>query len=273
MSGAEGGALALLDEFGVDAAAIVLGADGERARRGDVHRMRPWRSVTKALTGVACTLAVQEGAVTLDDPAGPPGSTLRHLLCHASGLFYESDRVLQAPGRRRHYSNFGIDEAARHVERALGRPFEDWAHERVIEPLGMESLLWEGSASVGAHSPLEDLALLAAEILRPTLLEERWHRELTRAQLPELIGIMPGFGKQTPNPFGLGLEIRGTKSPHWTGVRNSPDTVGHFGMRGTAFWVDPDAQLALVVGTDLDFCDAHRQIMPRLSDAVLADFG
>ncbi|MGY5765478.1 serine hydrolase domain-containing protein [Brachybacterium sp. DNPG3] len=273
MRGTGAGALDLLDGFGVDAAAIVLGPEGERARRGDVDRIRPWRSVTKTLTGLACALALQTGAVALDDPAGPPGSTLRHLLCHASGLFYESDRVLQAPGLRRHYSNRGIEEAARHVEHALGRPFDDWVRERVLDPLGMTRTLWEGSAAVDAHGPVGDLALFAAEILRPTLLDERWHAEMTRPQLPELVGIMPGFGKQSPNPFGLGLEIRGDKSPHWTGTRNSPATVGHFGMRGNAFWVDPVADLALVVGTDLDFCDAHREIMPRLADAVLEDWG
>src|SRR5699024_12359958 len=72
---------------------------------------------------------------------------------------------------------------------------------------------------------------------------------MTGVQFPELVGIMPGFGKQSPNPFGLGIEVRGTKSPHWTGAHNSPATFGHIGMRGTAFWVDPVADLALVVGT------------------------
>src|SRR5699024_5756743 len=36
--------LDLLDEFGFEAAAIVLGPEGERERRGDVTRIRPWRS-------------------------------------------------------------------------------------------------------------------------------------------------------------------------------------------------------------------------------------
>lgn len=266
-------ALDVLADFGFEAAAIVLGPEGERERRGDIERIRPWRSVTKTLTGCGAALALQEGLADLEDEAGPPGATLRHLLTHASGYFYESESTLQAPGLRRHYSNYGIDEAARHLERAIGRDFGDWIRERVAGPLGMDDLEWSGSASVGAHGSLTDLALFAAELLRPTLLEPRWHTELTRAQFPELVGIMPGFGKQEPNPFGLGLEVRGRKSPHWTGARNSEETVGHFGMRGTAFWVDPAADLALVVGTSHDFCDAHREVMPRLSDAVLAAHG
>lgn len=266
-------ALDHLGDLGFEGAAIVLGPEGERARAGDVHRVRPWRSVTKTLTGYACVLAVQEGRVDLEDPAGPPGATLRHLLAHASGYFYESDATLQAPGLRRHYSNYGIDEAARHVERALGRDFEDWVRERIADPLGMDHLEWEGSSSVGASGPVTDLALFAAELLRPTLLADAWAAELVRPQFPDLVGIMPGFGKQTPNPFGLGVEVRGAKTPHWTGTRNSPRTVGHFGMRGTAFWVDPEADLALVVGTAHDFCDAHRTVMPALGDAVLEQFG
>ncbi len=266
-------ALDLLDEFGFEAAAVVLGPEGVRAQRGDLRLVRAWRSVTKTVTGLACTIALQEGRVHLDDEAGPPGSTLRHLLTHASGCTYESPTALQPPGQRRHYSNYGIDEASRHVERAVRRDFGDWVAERVAGPLGMDHLEWTGSASVGAMGTLEDLSLFAAEMLRPTLLEPEWHRQMTTPQLPELVGIMPGFGKQTPNPFGLGVEVRGTKSPHWTGAHNSEQTFGHFGMRGSAFWVDPVADLALVVGTSHDFCDAHRRVMPQLSDAVLAEHG
>ena len=219
---------------------------------------------------LGAALALQEGRVALDDGAGPPGATLRHLLAHASGYFYESDATLQAPGLRRHYSNYGIDEAARHVERAVGRDFGDWVQERIADPLGMTGLHWEGSASVGASGALVDLALLAAELQHPTLLDQEVHAQLVGIHFPDLVGIMPGFGKQDPNPFGLGIEVRGSKSPHWTATAGSERTYGHFGMRGTAFWIDPEADLALVVGTSHDFCDAHREIMPRLGDAVLA---
>ncbi len=66
-------------------------------------------------------------------------------------------------------------------------------------------------------------------------------------QFPGLTGVLPGFGVQRPNDWGLGFEISDGKSPHWTGSANSGRTYGHFGQSGTFLWVDPDADLALVV--------------------------
>ena len=39
-----------------------------------------WASVTKLLVALAALDAVQRGLLDLDEPAGPPGSTVRHLL-------------------------------------------------------------------------------------------------------------------------------------------------------------------------------------------------
>lgn len=267
------GALAALEVFSCETAGIVLEPEGVRENRGDLHRERPLRSVTKSLTGYGIAIAVDRGLVDLDQPAGPEGSTLRHLLAHVSGYFYESDGVLMAPGRRRHYSNFGIDEAARAVERNTGIDFGEWIRQEVAEPLGVTALRWDGSPSVGGFAPLADLALFVGELMRPTLVGAETFTTFTTPQFPALVGIMPGFGKQDPNPFGLGFEVRGDKTPHWTGRTNAPSTFGHFGMLGTMFWVDPAARLGLVVGTDLTFCDEHREVLPVVSDAVVAAYG
>ena len=69
-----------------EAAAGAARAGGGVATHGAVDVVQPWASVTKLLTGLALLVAVEEGTVDLDEPAGPPGSTLRHLLAHASGL-------------------------------------------------------------------------------------------------------------------------------------------------------------------------------------------
>jgi CubicO group peptidase (beta-lactamase class C family) len=71
----------------------------------------------------------------------------------------------------------------------------------------------------------------------------------------------------------LGIEIRGAKSPHWTGATNTPATFGHFGAAGTMLWVDPEAGCGLVALTDRrfeDWPDALDQ-WRQLSDAVVAE--
>ncbi len=96
--------------------------------------------------------------------------------------------------------------------------------------------------------------------------------DASEVQYPGLRGVLPGFGAQDPNDWGLGFEIRGTKSPHWTGTHNSPRTFGHFGQSGTMLWVDPDAQLGLVALTDRNFGPWAAEAWPVLADAVLAEY-
>ena len=67
------------------------------------------------------------------------------------------------------------------------------------------------------------------------------------------MGVLPGFGRQEPNDWGLGLELRDHKFPHWTGSHNSERTFGHFGRSGTFLWVDPEPGIALACLTDLEF--------------------
>lgn len=90
-------------------------------------------------------------------------------------------------------------------------------------------------------------------------------------QFPGLDGILPGYGSQRPNDWGLGFEIRSAKSPHWTGTGNSPRTFGHFGQSGTFLWVDPAAGLACVALTDRDFGDWAKPVWTELSDGILSE--
>src|SRR6266852_7580347 len=110
-------ALRTIDEWGArTAVAGVTRAKAEIAVHGPRDAVLRWASVTKLLTGVAFLVALEEGTVDLDEPAGPPGSTLRHLLAHASGLPPEDGPPLMPPGRRRIYSNYGIELAAALIE-------------------------------------------------------------------------------------------------------------------------------------------------------------
>jgi CubicO group peptidase (beta-lactamase class C family) len=267
-------ALDALDGWPVStAAAAVVGPEGVRASHGDPGREFALASVTKPLVARAVQVAIEEGVVELDTPAGPPGSTVRHLLAHASGLAMHSDHILAKPGSRRVYSNQGFTVLAETVEQSSGIEFTRYLTEAVFEPLAMTATRLDGgteAAGFGASSTLADLAAFAVDLLRPATVSAQMHAEATTVQFPGLDGVLPGYGVQRPNDWGLGFEIRDAKSPHWTGASNSPRTFGHFGQSGSFIWADPDADLALVVLTDRDFGDWALPIWPTISDAVIS---
>lgn len=250
-------------------AVVVVDADGLVASHDPIDAPLPWASVTKPASACAVLVAVDKGLVSLDDPAGPPGATIRHLLAHAAGYAFDDATVISPVGRMRGYSNAGFDVLAEVVSAAAGAPFAELVRAWVLEPLGMAGARLEGRAGDGITGPAIDLARLGRELLAPSVLPAVLVREAGQVAFQGLRGVLPGFGLQDPNDWGLGLEIRGTKSPHWTGSRNSPATFGHFGRTGTFLWVDPVAGLALACLTDRPFGVWAGDAWPALSDAVL----
>lgn len=269
-------ALDLIADWPVpSAAAAVVGPDGVLAVRGDSRQGFRLASVTKLLVARAAQVAVEEGALEWETPAGPPGSTMRHLAAHASGLAMQTQEIAAAPGAKRIYSNYGFRVLAETVEVHTGIPFERYLAEAVFEPLGMTGSRLPGGAAeagYGGFSTVADLALFAGELLRPAIVSTDMHADAAAVQFPGLAGVLPGYGMQRPNDWGLGFEIRDEKSPHWTGAANSAATYGHFGQSGTFLWVDPNRDLALVALTDRDFGDWAKPLWPALSDAVVKEF-
>jgi CubicO group peptidase (beta-lactamase class C family) len=244
---------------------VAVGVTGAvEASYGDARRVFPWASVTKLASAVAVLVACEEGTIDLDEPAGPPGSTVRHLLAHASGLPFEGTAPISRPGTHRIYSDSGFDVLGDHVAARAGMPFSAY-FEHVWEfPIA-------GAPGHGVEAPLGDLLTVARELLVPGRVADETIAEAASVQFPGLAGVLPGFGRMEPNDWGLGLELRDGKSPHWTGSLNSARTFGHFGRSGTFLWVDPERGLALACLTDLPFGDWAREAWPRLADAVLAE--
>jgi CubicO group peptidase (beta-lactamase class C family) len=238
---------------------------------GDLDAPFAWASVTKLLVAMAVLVAVEEGTLGLDDPAGPPGSTVGHLLAHASGLGPDAAPPLTAPGRRRIYSNIGYELLADVVSLTSGMPFSDYLRAGVVLPLEMTATeLPPGtSPASGARGPLRDLLALGAELLAPRLVAPSTLAGATAVAFPGLAGVLPGFGRFDPCDWGLGFEVRDAKAPHWTGGLNSPATFGHFGQSGSFLWVDPDAEVACASLCDRDFGPWAKSAWPALSDAVL----
>lgn len=247
----------------------VTGPEGTLGIGGDPEWVTRIASVSKLLLGMTALVAMEEETISLTEPAGPEGSTVEHLLSHASGLAFDSDRMLAVPGKRRIYSNTGIEAFARHLEHRSGMPFEDYLEVGVLEPLGMGSSHLKGSPAHAVYSNVTDLLIFAREVMSPTVVAQTTMAEAMQAHFPGLPGVLPGVGSFDPNPWGLTFEIRGEKYPHWTGSSNSPATVGHFGGSGTFFWYDPEANLAAVALTNREFDKWAMEVWPEFSDAVL----
>lgn len=266
---------AIVDWPVANASAAVIGRSGVVATHGDIRHRFALASVTKPLVARAAQVAVEEGVIDLDTPAGPPGATVRHLLAHTAGYAMQSAELMAQPGRRRVYSNYGFQVLAETVQEAAGIEFARYLAEAVFEPLDMADTTLDGgapAAGYGVTSTVADLAAFAGDLLRPSIVSAQMHREATTVQFPGLVGVLPGFGVQRPNDWGLGFEIRDGKSPHWTGSANSGRTYGHFGQAGTLLWVDPAADLALVALTDRNFGEWAYPLWPQLSDGVLREF-
>jgi CubicO group peptidase (beta-lactamase class C family) len=261
------------------ASAAVIAAEREPLTTGDTATVVRIASVSKPLVAYAGLIAVEEGTLDLDEPLNviggasvPAGLTVRHLMAHAGGYAFDTDERLGSVGQRRMYSNTGFDLFAAFLAERSGLAVDRYVGDAVFGPLGMTSTALRGSPAKDVWSNVNDLTKFAAELLQPTLVAPTTFAEFTSSQFPELSGVVPGVGRFDPCPWGLGVEIRGTKSPHWTGTTNSEATFGHFGGSGTFLWVDPNAQggpLALVCLTDREFGPWSLACWPTLSDGVL----
>ncbi len=247
----------VLDEtaaWPVDAvSAGVVTMEGATVTVGEPDRVQRLASVTKPLFAYSVLIAVQDGLLHLDEPAGPDGSTVRHLLAHASGLPPEEGGPTSRVGVRRVYSNHAFEVLGDLVAERSGTTVADHLDVEVLQPLGMDATTLAGSPAHAATGTLADLLAFARELLSPTLLDDPLATDLATVQFPGLGGVLPGYGRQADNTWGLGFEIRDGKDPHWTGPSQPPTTFGHFGQSGTFLWVDRDAGAAAACLCDRDF--------------------
>jgi CubicO group peptidase (beta-lactamase class C family) len=265
-------ALRQIDAWPVEfAAAGVVDPSGRALTRGDASRPVRLASVSKPVAALATLVAAEEGAVDLDEPAGPPGSTVRHLLAHASGLPFEGKEPIASPGHRRIYSNEAFRVLADHVARRAEMPFAEYVRLAVCEPLGL-GLDPAGDPGAGMHASLDDVLAVGSELLHPRLLAEETRDEMVTAQFPGLSGVLPEHGRFDPLDWGLGVQLN-TSPPSWMGTRTSARAFGHFGGSGTFLWVDAEAVVVCAALTDREFGDWAKEAWPRFSDAALEELG
>jgi CubicO group peptidase (beta-lactamase class C family) len=188
-----------------------------------------------------------------------------------------------APGTEVRYSNVGFGLIARLVERLTGGEFWAEADRRIIEPLGARDIvarpgpaiseriatvgdaLGEGTETEaynsqywrnlaipwgGLYGSARDLVAFASAFLpgRESVLSPATTRAMITDQANGLPGGVGALRLRWPRAYwGLGWEVRGDKTKHWTGDLASPATFCHFGAAGTLLWADPERDLVVAL--------------------------
>jgi CubicO group peptidase (beta-lactamase class C family) len=122
----------------------VVTSDGTVESEGD-RGVFELASIAKLFAALTALIALEEGTLDLDAPAGPEGATVRHLLAHASGLDFDGDRIVTAVGARRVYSNSGIERYAEHLAERTGMSYSEYLRMGVLDPLSLDDTALYGS--------------------------------------------------------------------------------------------------------------------------------
>jgi hypothetical protein len=260
-----------LDEAWLGSLAYVVfrlhGGRVERVREhGDLDAVRTWASVSKLAAALAFGVEIDWELHAYSDSAGPQGANFANLFSHSSGLGLEEGDPRVPIATKRVYSNYGIDLA---VEAIVGEnSAAEWLDYRVFTPLGMTSTALRGRPSAGVEGSTNDLATMAVAWLCADGIAAPTRDRLIRPYLPDLAGIVPGFGRFTPCPWGIGPEIRGEKS-HWMGDW-LPTSFGHFGMSGSMALLNIEEGIGVVATTTEDFGPWAVSLWPAWTSAQRA---
>lgn len=231
---------------------------------GDLDAVRPWASVSKMAVSLAFAVEFDWELHTPTEPLGPRGATIANLLSHSSGLGLDEGDPVVAIGTKRVYSNYGIDYA---VNAIIGdNTAANWLSSRIFEPFGMATAKLVGPPSSGIEGSTMDLARMAVGWLRPDGVSRETRARMITPFLPKIDGIVPGFGRFAPCPWGLGPEIHGDKQ-HWMGDW-PPTSFGHFGKSGSLMLLNVEDQIGLVATSTVAFGPWAVKLWPKWTSAM-----
>ncbi|MDX3657403.1 serine hydrolase [Streptomyces sp. ID05-26A] len=239
--------------------ALLAGGEVQGEAADEVFRVG---SITKLWTATLVQQFVDEGQLDLDQPVRrhlpgfDPALTARHLLTHMGGIALASEDQVVPPGTVFSYSNSGFVVLARLVEAVSGRPFDDVLRERLVEPLGLRTVVT--GVGHGTAPGASDIAMNARELLEFVKLHLD---DPALAVLREVqVDAVPDFGGGVVG-WGLG----------WMLYRD--DVVGHTGVaRGHRAYlrVVPESGTAVAVLTDCANSEllAHKVFTDLLTDVT-----
>lgn len=259
-------------------------------------------SLTKPVaTATSVMLLVQEGKIDLDEPActylpeftgeDKETITVRQLLTHQSGLIADNaladyldgpekawERItaldlVKDPGEKFIYTDVGFIVLGKLVERVSGQPLNEFARQRIYEPLGMHETgflppedlkpriaptekhggewlqgtvhdprsreLGGVAGHAGLFSTVDDLAIFAQMLI------DGGRRGDVQILEPETIELMNTPHETTGGLRGLGWDKKSVYSSN-RGDLMSEQAFGHGGFTGTAMWIDPPQELFVI---------------------------
>ncbi len=272
----------ILEQDNIPAAVIVSGdLDGVIYRRAfgeaKLDTIFDLASCTKVVaTTTAAMKLVEEGRLSLDDPAGKYLKAfegrhilIRELMHHCSGLpayltprAKTSDAIIEEiaslkPGAAPVYSCLNMITLGRIVEQITGQPLADYARTTIFEPLGMKDTSFRPPADRCAPTTASLQGVVHDPLARTYACAEHqsgnaglfstgddlalFCQALLRGKIlkPETVAAM--FEPDSAGR-GLGWEIRKSR-PYWPGV-------DHTGFTGTLVWMDPGTGRFAVVLTN-----------------------
>ena len=197
--------------------------------------------------------------VDLDEPAGPPGSTVRHLLAHTSGLPFEGEVPIARPESRRIYSNEAFRVLAERLRGRAEMPFAEYVREAVCTARARPRP--DRRSGVGDERLARRRARAGRELLVPRLVAEETRDEMTSVQFPGLAGRPPGSRPLRPARLGSRRPAEHAAAV----VDGDADVRAHvrpFRRMGTFLWVDPDARARM--------CSAHDSRVRRVGEGGVA---
>jgi CubicO group peptidase (beta-lactamase class C family) len=278
-------------------------------------------SLTKPIaTATAALLLIHRGRLALEQPAirwlpefcgeGKAQVTLYHLLNHSSGLpawkpYYKStdparaggadtrarlleliarEPLVTTPGHRAVYSDLGFILLGQIIERAGGRPLDEFCREEIFAPLAMaatgfrpleqaglagrsiaatEQCPWRGrllrgevhddncyalggvSGHAGLFGPADDLARFVGALIAA----DRGRPRGPFTGVP--LTLLHQFLDRQPTPgssWALGWDT--PSDPSSAGRLFSPRSCGHLGYTGTSLWIDRERGWGVVLLTN-----------------------
>lgn len=271
-------------------------------------------SLTKPVVASLVAQAVVDGRLGLEHPVGPH-ATLRQALGHASGWpavrdFSQrspaaireavlAEPLERPPGSAAVYSDLGYMALGWALEAARGRSLPELL-DAARDDLRLGALAYGPSRAAAPTERCARRGLLRGEVHDPNawaLGGVAGHAGLfgtardvagfgqallhhTRAGTPlgrALLSFWSQSAAEAPTTWRLGFDTPSLTGSS-AGSRFGPGAVGHLGFTGTSLWLDPKAELVVVLLSNrvhprVDPSPVIRQLRPRFHDAVREALG